>query len=1146
MPDTTTNKSSSERQQDNLFERGGEMGALIRAYNWSKHPMGEPGSWPQSLTTGLRIMLESAYPMFIWWSSELYMFHNDPYLPALGKKHPEALGAKAREMWSEIWEQIGQVVEDILAEGKKFYAEDLLMFLERKGFPEETYWTFSYSPMPNDDGSVGGVFCACSEVSGKVIGERRLKTLKDIGDIRAQLYGEKDVCQVICDLLTANVHDIPYGLIYLLNDQKDKAYLNGRTLGVPKERAPGLVPIDEESGAGRLFSTILQSQSQLLVSSAEVERIIDDNVADLWSERTSDAIHTVVIPIVKPGKGETHGFFILGVSPKLEYDADYQNFHNLLAGQVATTLASVEVLEEERRRSEALAEIDKAKTVFFSNISHEFRTPLTLMLGPLEDILKNKPDPMLREQLLRVQRNGQRMLKLVNTLLEFSRMEAGRVQARFQPLDLAQLTTELSSVFRSAIEKEGLQLEVDCPPLPQPVYVDARMWERIIFNLLSNALKFTFKGKISVRLFQEEDKVVLQVADSGTGIPAEELPHLFSRFHRIEGARSRTHEGSGIGLAMVSELAGLHAGSVEVESTEGAGTTFSIYLPVGKSHLPEEQIVENNSQAGSPLPHSYSPEEYLNWLDQQEINQFSATAQPGADVYENKYAEEPTARLLLVDDNADMRAYLSQILAEEYEVMSASNGQEAWKIIQKELPDLVISDVMMPVMNGIELVQKVRSQEVSRTIPVILLSARAGEDAQVEGIEAGADDYLTKPFSVNALKARVRTNLKLTRLYQALNKQEQEARSEAERQQARLLELFSQAPVAIGVLKGKEHIVEVANPAICQYWGRTAEELLDKPLFNVLTEVKSQVFSELLDQVFDSGEPYVGSEMPAQLMHEGKLLESYFNFVYHPWKDEEGKVTGIIVVATDVSEQVRVRKELEDKHEELLKINSDLDNFIYMASHDLKAPITNIESLMTALNKLLSPEKINFQRTGKIMEMVEKSIHRFKATITDLSEVARIQREDHNKPAEEVNLKEILEEVLLDLAPFIQKDDVTLDIDIANCKSLRFSAKNLRSVVYNLLSNAIKYRSPDRKPHIDISCQSSGEQLQLSISDNGLGLSPEDQKELFTMFKRFHSHVDGTGVGLSIVKKIVENAGGTIEVESELGKGTSFHIFFKA
>jgi signal transduction histidine kinase len=278
----------------------------------------------------------------------------------------------------------------------------------------------------------------------------------------------------------------------------------------------------------------------------------------------------LALPLISLGEDRPVGVLIAGVNPSRRLDSEYHTFYDLIAVQVATAIQNAHTAEEERKHLEALAELDRAKTAFFSNVSHELRTPLTLMLGPVENLLAEDQlslPPDVKDQLEVASRNGARLLRLVNTLLDFSRIEAGRIRANFEPTDLSAITIELASVFRSATEKAGLHLELNCPPLPEPVYIDREMWEKVVLNLLSNAFKFTFAGTITVALSQVGSVVELRVSDTGVGIPAEHLPHLFERFHRVENSRSRTHEGSGIGLALVQELVKLHGGSVRAEST---------------------------------------------------------------------------------------------------------------------------------------------------------------------------------------------------------------------------------------------------------------------------------------------------------------------------------------------------------------------------------------------------------------------------------------------------------------------------------------------------------------------------------------------------------------------------------------------------
>lgn len=415
--------------------------------------------------------------------------------------------------------------------------------------------------------------------------------------------------------------------------------------------------------------------------------------------------------------------------------------------------------EQERQRAETLAELDRAKTNFFSNVSHEFRTPLTLLLAPLQDALSDRTlPPIHRERLELAHRNSLRLLKLVNTLLDFSRIEAGRMEAVYEPTDLSTFTAELASVFRSAIEQAGLQLIVDCLPLPEPVYVDREMWEKIVLNLISNAFKFTLTGEIIVRLHPVDHHVIFEVQDTGIGIAPEELPHLFERFYQVRGTQARSHEGSGIGLALVHELVQLQGGTINVRSTPCQGSCFTITLPFGVEHLPQERIKASRTLTSTSVGATAYVQETELWLPTEAASvEFSVLS---SELEQNSLIQNSqTARILLVDDNPDIRDYLTRILSKHAQVTAVADGSAALSSVQAQLPDLILSDVMMPNLDGFELLQALRSDPRTREIPIILLSARAGEEAIVAGLEAGADDYLIKPFSAQELVSRVNAHL---------------------------------------------------------------------------------------------------------------------------------------------------------------------------------------------------------------------------------------------------------------------------------------------------------------------------------------------------------------------------------------------------
>ncbi|RKG70628.1 response regulator [Corallococcus sp. CA054B] len=427
-----------------------------------------------------------------------------------------------------------------------------------------------------------------------------------------------------------------------------------------------------------------------------------------------------------------------------------------------------EANQQLRVANEQLGELDRLKSEFFANVSHEFRTPLTLMLGPTEDLLAGRAGPLsdeVRKEMERVHRNAGRLLKLVNALLDLSKLEAGPREERFAPTDLAALTKDAASSFRSAMERAGLKLTVDCPPLSQPVYVAPDLWEQIVLNLVSNAFKFTLQGGVTLRLREHGQRVSLEVEDTGSGIPAHELPRLFERFHRVPGSPSRTMEGSGIGLALVQEFARLHGGAVSARSTEGEGSVFTVELPLGHAHLPPERIrTTSRPRSAAREATSAYVEEALLWGSAKPKDRTQSSHHHPASAGGHAVSPVSRARILLVDDNRDMRDYIQRVLSPEYDVEVATDGQKGLEAALARPPDLVLSDVMMPKLDGMGLLRALRAAPTTRELPILLLSAKAGEEATVQGLASGADDYLVKPFSAGELLARIASNLKLARM----------------------------------------------------------------------------------------------------------------------------------------------------------------------------------------------------------------------------------------------------------------------------------------------------------------------------------------------------------------------------------------------
>ncbi len=679
--------------------------------------------------------------------------------------------------WKEIWTQILEPrFGHTLATGEPTGEEDLLIPLQRSGYLEETFITFSFAALRDDRDLPNGIFCTAYETTARVIADRQLNCLRALAAQSSFAETPEAACQAAAATLAGNPRDLPFALLYLIDPSGSQACLAGSCgLTAPTDNVP--VSIDLAGAA--------DSWALCAVAAERAVRLVE-NVEPLIGRvmRTPEVTpgRALALPISGLGGERLAGILIAGANPMRPLE-ESRAFHELIAGQLETSISNARAKQHARERAQALADLDRAKTVFFSNISHELRTPLTLLLGPLNDVLGSVAlAPPDRELLEIAHRGGRRLLKLVNSLLEFSRIEAGRIEATYEPSDLAMLTADLASVFRSAFERAGVALTIDCPPLPEPVFIDGDMWEKIVLNLISNAFKFTLSGKVGVRLRAVAGQVEFEVADSGCGVAEEDLPRLFERFFRGRSAHSRTHEGSGIGLSLVQELVKLHGGTVEARSEVGFGTTFTVRIPRGAQHLPPDRIGVVRTLARSDTGALPFVEEALGWLPHGTgagaVAQTAAFVEAPSSVSAERAAPRTfTARVLVVDDNADMRDYLSRLLGKQWQIDTASDTAGALELIGGAAPDLVIADVMMPGIDGFGLLRRLRENPKTCGLPVMLLSARAGEEASAEALRAGADDYVIKPFSARELLARVESRLTQAQLRAA----ERRAREAAER-----------------------------------------------------------------------------------------------------------------------------------------------------------------------------------------------------------------------------------------------------------------------------------------------------------------------------------------------------------------------------
>ena len=732
---------------------GGNMGALIRQTNWSETPLGPVPGWSQPLRTMVGLVLRNGFPLSLWWGPQLVQIYNDPFVPILGAKHPAAVGQLGTACWAEIWPTIGPMIEGPFSGGPAAGSEDLSLLIHRSGFFEECHFRVAYSPVPDETvigTGIGGVLATVSETSSQVQDDRQLRTLRELGATAIEVKSADEACVSAAAALGLNPADVPFSLFFLLDD-----------LAHPRLAATsgfGSVPADAKAldpSAWPLAACVAGLQSDVL---DDLRERFASLPTGSWAQAPGAAI---VLPIAAPDQQRPYGVLVAGLSPHRRLDENYRGFFQLAVAQVVTAIRNARAYEEDQKRLEALAYIDRAKIAFFSNVSHEFRTPLALMLGPIEDALGAPGQVLSGEALQMAHRNALRLLKLVNSLLDFSRMEAGRIEASFQATDLARLTADLSSQFRAAMDRAGLRLIVETQPQLAPAFVDREMWEKIVLNLLSNAFKHTFEGEVKVSLSTTGESIVLTVRDTGVGIPADELPRVFERFHRVRGARARSHEGTGIGLAMVRDLVKLHGGKVEARSEPNVGTEIAVSIPRGSAHLPPDRIEAPKVLATTAAGAAAYVNDALSWLPPDSPERAGL-----AIASSDPRSEEIPARLVLADDNADMREYLRRLLSAHWTVEAVADGQQALEAVRRTRPDLVVSDVMMPNLDGLGLTRALRDDPKTERLPIILLSARTGQEATSEGLASGANDYIVKPFSARELVARVRVQLQIIKSLQ--------------------------------------------------------------------------------------------------------------------------------------------------------------------------------------------------------------------------------------------------------------------------------------------------------------------------------------------------------------------------------------------
>jgi signal transduction histidine kinase/DNA-binding response OmpR family regulator len=1185
MQDETAIQPGNAGLHPEPLSNGGEMGRLVRATDWSKSPLGPPEAWPKSLRTILGVLLSSRFPMLLWWGPQMLQLYNDAFRPILRDKHPASLGAPAARVWAEVWDVAGPMAQSVMDGGPSTWTEDLQLFINSEGASEETYFTFSYTAVPSDDGRIGGVLNIVQETTAKVQSEREIRTLHELAGRAADAKSVADACRIALEVLATNELDLPFVLLYMLDEDGARARLSA-SYGLHDYSGPAVadtVALQPPDGAAQSWpiADVVNSAHSLVIE--DLAGRFGPLPAGRWNARPTQAI---ALPLTRVAHAMPYGVLVAGISPHRVLDQRYQNFFRATADQFMAVVATARAYEEERRRAEALAQVDEAKTAFFSNVSHEFRTPLTLMLGPLEDELAEHVRPLPRARRERIEtahRNGLRLLKLVNVLLDFARIESGRVRARFEATNLSALTAELASSFQSAMERGGLSFIVDCPPLPELIYVDRDMWEKIVLNLLSNAFKHTFHGHVAVRLAWVDGAAELSVEDSGVGIAAEELPQLFRRFHRVKGAPSRTHEGTGIGLSLVQELVQSHGGGIRVESEPLKGSRFVVSLKAGVAHLPPEQVSAAASlPARGPAAAAYV-EEALHWLAAPDA---AAATIDDTGAPARARTNEPRPRVLWADDNADMRAYVARLLGELYDVQAVADGEAALAAARAAPPDLVLSDVMMPKLDGFALLKALRADERTQRIPVILLSARAGEEAAVEGLDAGADDYLVKPFAARELMARVGTHLQMARqrgAWEATLEQRVTERTAAlvasERRlhaQLQHLNLLDRITRAIGDRQDLSSIFDIVT--------RYVEESLPADHCRIRSSGSDADTADGLGRCWQGEliyEPDVASlplPVPQQLAQLG-----FRAMVAAPLR-LESTVLGVLLSARRQPDafssadceflrqlgehvalavhQARLHGHLQRAYDELRQSQQTL-----LQQERLRALGEMASGIAHDINNAISPAALYteslLEREPGLSERARGYLATIQTAIEDVaSTVARMREFYRPREAElvlaSVKCNSLIEQVVnltrarwSDLA---QRRGVYVQLRTELAEDLppiMGAESEIRDALTNLVFNAVDAMPEGGTLTLRTRLVLSGSNgdaarhVHIEVADTGTGMDEETRRRCLEPFYTTKGE-RGTGLGLAMVYGMVKRHSAGLEIESAVGRGTTVRLSFAA
>ncbi|KAJ3194405.1 hypothetical protein HK101_002764 [Irineochytrium annulatum] len=1190
----------------------GLMGKLVAEYDWSKIPeIGPIESWPMTLRAAVNLTINSPDPAVLYWGSQNWIIaYNDVHIP-IAKMHPAEV---VQEIGMRYLEAYPAFKVDLVKKAKEKGVAALLInqsayiLTHDSGHEEEVFFTFCRMPLPDDVGNFTGALYISSEGTADVSKMRRMNIMTDFTKYVSASQTIDDAWQRAADAVTAtNIRkDVPTALIYR------HSYASDRIDAVPS-RAEDLSPtqvawLKAAPSSVDLITDDVEFSSSPTTTQPEVTQLIIGLLRRAWESGTRQemtleekSFRTLVVLPLGSSHNNSQGLLVLETNPLLPYNEAYKNFFEMIVHQISMAIVNISSLIEAKTKADALTELDKVKTAFFTSMSHELRTPLTLILGPLEDSLDEACIPLkIRRNLRLAHGNAVRVLKVINDLLEFSRVQSGRMVATFRPTDVAEKTRFIASLFGSAAERSGLEYVVDVDSnVTEPAYIDCV----IIAIRLGNAIKFTVKGKIVCRLYANASTLYFSVEDTGVGIAEEDLGNLFQTFQRFQSSRGgRAVAGSGIGLALTKELVKLHGGNISVTSSVGVGTTITVSIPLGCSHLPPDRIVKavpgsppdnvddelkrrvrqywtanEASQSISSVDVNSPMEESAAYLEHSNLEVDDADATAAAKKY----------TVFVVDDNGDMRNYVSSLLM-SYNTREFVNGETALKAASEEAPDLIICDVMMPVMDGLSMVRNLRKNQKTSWIPVILLTGRTGEQALVSALGAGADDCMVKPFGGKELLARVKTQLELGRIRHQLE-------AEKDRTEKKHMQLAAISPVCF--FWADEH-------RIITVWNRLLEDFFEvKP--EMVTRFKEDAAWRRSFIHEEDREKYTKRYEDAFVARTNFVAEYRINppsgnirWIKHEAivdTDARGNFKGHLHCLTNITEAKRMENERLEaarreeaaqrrRADEAEESRKQQESFIDMICHEIRNPLNGImnsnyfiaESLADIKKAITAGEQGPVEELNKLLDSAQDAAEAIsqcskhqKVIVDDVLTSSKLNMDLLViSTTTEFDPQQLLTTLHQTFKSDLDAKRITTSISVsANFERLRGSTftgdpSRLSQILINLLINAIKFTQNVEIREIESSLDAfiirpGSCRLCYAIKDSGIGMTEEEKMSLFRRFSQASAKVvriaqlplnlsktyaeyGGSGLGLFISKRLIEMMNGTIHVVSEKGKGCVF------